>query len=255
MPSWGSRWQSFEKVSASEQNRRAKKALAALEAAGIVPAPVVIEGTRIAHTFWGRAFCEHIESHSDYASRLPRGRAYVRSGAVLHLGIGDGRIDALVRGTEPYTVRFDVQPLPPRAWRAIVAACSGQVASLLELLAGQISADVMRTVSDRDQGLFPGPREIEFRCSCPDSARMCKHVAAVLYGVGARLDHAPELLFVLRGVDARELAASSIDAVVEQSARRESTLGPLALADLFGIELVDEFAKPLRRAGGRARRR
>ena len=59
----------------------------------------------------------------------------------------------------------------------------------------------MERVCLRDKGLFPSPKDIKLSCSCPDWADMCKHVAAVLYGVGARLDASPELLFTLRGLD------------------------------------------------------
>ena len=67
----------------------------------------------------------------------------------------------------------------------------------------------MDRVCRQGDGLFPSPGEIKLNCSCPDGAGMCKHVAAVLYGVGARLDEEPQFLFVLRGVDENELIDSA----------------------------------------------
>jgi len=67
----------------------------------------------------------------------------------------------------------------------------------------------MDRVCREGDGLFPSPAEIKLSCSCPDWADMCKHVASALYGVGARLDQKPQLLFVLRGVDENELIAGA----------------------------------------------
>ena len=162
--------------------------------------PIRIEGRLIARSFWGKRWCAHLESFSDYANRLPRGRTYARSGSIGHLEIDEGRIEATVHGSRarPYRVSIQVKPLPAATWKAIRSACSGQIGSILELLRGSLSDQVMAVVSDPDRGLFPKPRQIELECSCPDWANMCKHVAAVLYGVGNRLDDSPELLFRLR---------------------------------------------------------
>jgi DNA-binding transcriptional regulator YiaG len=98
----------------------------------------------------------------------------------------------------------------------------------------------MEVVVDRKNGLFPLPGEMKFDCDCPDWAGMCKHVAAVLYGVGARLDHAPEMLFTLRGVNHEELvdvsAAISDVAKTGTSRRRIAATG---IADVFGIDLTE----------------
>ena len=150
--------------------------------------PVRLTGRKIASTFWGEAWCEHLESFSDYENRLPRGRTYVRNGSVCHLAIQKGKIEAKVSGSSLYTVKIDIRTLPPAKWKSLKARCAGQVGSLLELLQGKLSDRVMTIVTDRDEGLFPSPKEIQLSCSCPDWATMCKHVAAVLYGVGARLD-------------------------------------------------------------------
>ena len=170
--------------------------------------PVAIEGRKIARTFWGEAWCDNLERYSDYANRLPRGRTYVRNGSVVDLQVGPGRVTALVSGSTMYDVKVTVGPVPRARWSAICKDCSGAIDSLVELLQGRFSKGVMTRLCEEKTGLFPSPKDILFTCSCPDWASMCKHVAAVLYGIGARLDHQPELLFTLRKVDQQDLIAN-----------------------------------------------
>jgi uncharacterized Zn finger protein len=199
--------------------------------------PVVIDGRTIAKTFWGKAWCENLESYSDYENRLLRGRTYVRNGSVVDLQILEGKITALVSGSSLYKVTISIGLLPNGCWCDIKSRCAGQIGSLVELLQGRLSKGVMAIVTARDDGLFPKPKEIQLSCSCPDWAGMCKHVAAVMYGVGARLDHQPELLFRLRQVDHLEL----IDSAVPTTAAKAATGKSIAagdIADVFGIELA-----------------
>lgn len=209
--------------------RQSKKKGSALE-------PVRIEGSRIADSFWGKGWCRHLESCADFASRLPRGRSYVRSGAVYHLKIAPGVIDAQVLGSSRYQVRIEIEPIKQAQWQALKRSCAGSIGSLLELLQGQLSEQVMRIVADHRQGLFPVPGAMRFRCNCPDWADMCKHVAAALYGVGHRLDQQPDLLFTLRGVDPAELIEAGLAAPVPASADAE-LLASDQLEALFGIDL------------------
>ena len=197
--------------------------------------PIEIEGRAIARSFWGKRWCEHLESFSDYANRLPRGRTYVRNGSVCHLAIRTGRIDAIVSGSELYDVTIRIDKLKAAVWESVKTRCSGQIGSMLELLQGKLSQQVMSVVTDRDRGLFPKPGEIGFDCSCPDWASMCKHVAAALYGVGSRLDDRPESLFVLRGVDTAELIATEM--TLPGDAAADDALADDALAGIFGIDL------------------
>jgi len=180
-----------------------------------------------------------LESFSDYANRLPRGRTYVRNGSVCHLAIRPGEIAAKVAGSELHDVRLQIKTLPAKKWKAIKERCAGKIGSLLELLQGKLSEHVMQVVTDRRDGMFPAPAEISLRCSCPDWAVMCKHVAAVLYGIGARLDQQPELLFTLRGVDHEELIAADAEAAVSAATSRSKSkrLADDELADVFGIDL------------------
>lgn len=70
--------------------------------------PVRIEGRILARSFWGKGWCDHLESFSDFENRLPRGRTYVRSGSVCHLDIQPGRIEAIVSGSELYNIHIDI---------------------------------------------------------------------------------------------------------------------------------------------------
>jgi uncharacterized Zn finger protein len=208
--------------------------------------PVVIEGRTIAQSFWGKAWCNNLERYSDFASRLPRGRTYVRNGSVIDLQLQRGRLQALVSGSEIYQVEIIIAVTTPSRWKAICGDCAGSVGSLVELLQGKLSTNVMERVCRQSDGLFPAPREIKLSCSCPDSADMCKHVAAVLYGVGARLDAAPELLFTLRGVDRAELvSAAGTDARMTRSgAASERVLADVDVAALFGLDMAAPSPQP-----------
>lgn len=243
-------------VSVSERKELAAQEIARLVKKGRKVSPVVLEGKTIAATFWGKAWCTNLERYSDYESRLPRGRSYVRSGAVVDLQITPGKIAARVRGSELYTVTITISPVDPALWKEIVGECTGKIDSVVELLRGKLSTAVMEIITRQAKGLFPSQKQIGLRCSCPDSATMCKHVAAALYGVGARLDREPELLFGLRWVDPAELVTTATAGVTagKQAVAKGKALDA-DLASLFGIDLdvdstpaVVEAAPPPRRA-------
>ena len=198
-----------------------------------------IQGNKIARSFWGQAWCENLESYSDYAHRLPRGRSYVRHGCVADLQIGRGRVTALVSGSDLYRITIGIKSLPDARWEAVTGKCAGQIDSLVALLRGNLPDEIMEVVTDRDSGLFPAPREIDLDCSCPDWADMCKHVAAALYGVGARLDQKPELLFELRGVDHLDLLGGAASAATRGVAvpAGAKVLDRSDLSSVFGIEI------------------
>lgn len=199
---------------------------------------MAIAGRNIAGTFWGKAWCDNLEAYSDYANRLPRGRTYVRNGSVIDLQLREGYVEALVSGSDLYKVKITITPLHENSWSAIQKECTGRITSLMDLLAGRLSGSVMEVVTKRQTGLFPMPKEMSFHCSCPDWASMCKHVAAVLYGVGARLDNSPELLFVLRGVDHGELISTQSAAETIVSAGvKEKMIADDQLSEIFGIDI------------------
>lgn len=252
---WGWSWRPY--VSVAERQRKAIVQMEKLRKKGMAVSPVRIEGRQIASTFWGKAWCEHLEKFSDYENRLPRGRTYVRNGSVCHLDIKTGEVQAKVMGSSLYEVKVKIKALPGERWTGVKERCRGQVSSLLDLLRGRLSERVMGVVTDRDRGLFPSPKEIALDCSCPDWAKMCKHVAGVLYGVGARLDEKPELLFLLRGVNHQELVGSAQAAGViakGEKGGKHKKLSNGDLAGVFGIELAAEPAAgptaPARKLGG-----
>ena len=235
-------------VPVAKRRAKAARKMKQLAKKGKVIEPVEISGRKIARTFWGEAWCDHLEQFSDFANRLPRGRTYVRNGSVCHLGIDKGRIEAIVSGSELYNIAIKIKPLPANKWEKLRDQCSGKIGSLLELLQGRFSSQVMAIVTHRDQGLFPNPGEIEMQCSCPDWADLCKHLAAVLYGVGARLDQQPELLFKLRGVDHEELISADLDLTeTTQGGGKRRRLATGNLSDVFGIDIDAAPEAPKRR--------
>ena len=228
-------------VPVAERRKKAEKTAAKIQKKGEKLSPVVGGRGSIAKTFWGKAWCDNLERYSDYSNRLPRGRTYVRNGSVIDLKIAGGEVQALVMGSSLYKVAVKVTHVPAQQWQAISADCAGSIASLVELLQGRLSKAVMERICTANTGLFPAPKEISFTCSCPDWASMCKHVAAVLYGIGVRLDNQPELLFGLRRVDAKDLVAQA-GAGLPKSKKISATtkvLDSSLLADVFGIEMVD----------------
>lgn len=253
--SFGYGWQPY--VSVAERRKLAERELARLRRKGRGSAPVVLQGAKLATTFWGKAWNDNLEAYSDYASRLPRGRSYVRSGSVIDLQVNGGEVDALVMGSQLYQVRVTVAPLSKARWKSICKDCSGSIDSLVELLQGRVSQAVMERVSQQQTGLFPAPREIELSCSCPDWASMCKHVAAVLYGIGARLDAQPALAFRLRSVDEGELIASAAapraTATTAPGSARLLDGGDLSV--LFGLEMEGTKPQAGVKTGTRGRKR
>jgi hypothetical protein len=207
--SWYGEWRPYVPV----HQRRAKATAFAAKLAKKEKralSPVTLEGRKIAHSFWGQAWCDNLEGYSDFENRLPRGRSYVRNGSVIDLQIESGQIKAIVSGSDIYHVTINIETLPRALWERIKRDCSQSIDSLIDLLQGRFDQGVMGRLSQREDGLFPKPKEIKMKCSCPDWATMCKHVAAVLYGVGARLDTDPEMLFKLRKVDHLELVGSAV---------------------------------------------
>ena len=239
-------------VSVGARRAQAARELAKLHKKGHKTSPVVIDGRTIAETFWGKAWCDNLERYSDYANRLPRGRTYVRNGSVVDLQVGPGFVTALVSGSAVYDVKVTVGPVPRAHWSAICKDCSGAIDSLVELLQGRLSKGVMTRLCEERTGLFPSSKELLFTCSCPDWASMCKHVAAVLYGIGARLDRQPELLFTLRKVDQQDLiaAAASDASKTRKASTGAKVLERTDLSEMFGIEMAP--ATPATRAATRA---
>ena len=233
-------------VSVAERRKKAEKIASKAKKSGADLSPIEPCRGAIAKTFWGKAWCDNLARYSDYANRLPRGRAYARNGSVIDLKITAGEVRAQVAGSRLYKVHVSVAAVAATRWQAIGADCSGSIDSLVELLQGKLAKPVMERICTPDTGLFPAPKDIKFSCSCPDWAAMCKHVAAVLYGVGARLDQQPELLFSLRRVDARDLVAQAGAGLskAKKAPAASKVLDDSALADVFGIEMAELAPAP-----------
>src|SRR6266540_6571313 len=246
-------------LSVGEKKVRGVLALATLLKKGKRTAdPVVIAHRKrqLTSTFWGKAWADNLERYADLANRLPRGRAYLRNGSVLHLAIAGGRVEAYVAGSELYRVTIGIAPMAKARWRRVVVRCTGRIGSLVGLLRGELADDVLAVLTAAKDGLFPEPREMTLDCSCPDSATVCKHVAAVLYGVGIRLDARPELFFVLRQVDQAELLSSATTGAVSRArVAAGKRIADDRLSAVFGIEVEPEASAPPARSGRTARRR
>ena len=239
---YGNGWPAY--VSAASRQKTAQTAAAKAKKAGKIYSPIEPYKGAVAKTVWGQAWCDNLEAFSDYANRLPRGAKYVRNGSVIDLQIAPGKVSAQVMGSNLYTVEVAIKPVAAPKWAAICKDCAGSIDSLVELLQGKLSGAVMQRISTPVTGLFPSPTEIDFDCSCPDWAGMCKHIAAVMYGVGKRLDTQPELLFALRGVDAKDLVtqAGAGLKVVAKGKKSAKVLDDAELADVFGLEMDEGSA-------------
>jgi uncharacterized Zn finger protein len=225
-------------ISIDERRRKAQQQVSKLKSTS----PVIIAGSQIAKTFWGKSWCRNLERYSDFANRLPRGRTYVRSGCVVDLKILSGTVRALVSGSSLYEVTVKVAAIPRLRWKSVCRDCAGKIESLVELLEGRFSKDTMERLCREKTGMFPLPSEIKFDCTCPDRARMCKHVAATLYGIGAHLDERPELLFTLRKVNQEELITKAGDHLTKTT-ESSRILEIDDLSELFGIDIANPKRK------------
>ena len=207
----------------------------------------MIIGSAIATSWWGKSWNKNLEGYADYSNRIGRGRSYVRNGAVLDLQIIPGLVTALVQGSRsrPYSVAIQIKEIAPIAWKNMKKACAGKLDSLPELLAGKFPKALGEMFTERGKGLFPSPREIGFSCSCPDYASMCKHVAAALYGISARLDVEPGLFFTLRKVEIKDLVGEAVQNKSQEllaKAKKKSSrvLDDSDLSAIFGIQLDEK---------------
>lgn len=234
----------YKYVTVAEKKEKAAKSVEKLKKKDPGIEPVIITGRKMTRTWWGKAWNDNLESYSDYENRIGRGRSYVRNGAVLDLKITSGNISGLVQGsrTKPYKININIDPLSKKTWEGIKDECTGKIDSLQELIEGRFPAALADLFTAKGKGLFPSPKEINLNCSCPDWASMCKHVAAVLYGVGARLDDNPAMFFVLRNVNIDDLISESITQKSQTLLKKSKTKTARVIEDddissIFGIEM------------------
>jgi len=241
-------WEYPRYVSVAEKKAKAAKKLKKLKKKIPDIKPVVIKGRSLARTWWGKSWNKNLERYADYSNRISRGRSYVRHGAVLDLRIDSGKVTALVQGStsKPYEVVISIKAISQTSLRTIKERCKGQVKSLQDLLAGKFPKDLGEIFFAEGKGLFPSPQAISFDCSCPDWASMCKHVAATLYGIGARFDDDPSLFFKLRGVDTKDFIAQAVKDKTAELLKKTQKKSPRVIegADLSAIFGIDMDKKP-----------
>ena len=240
-------------VSTAEKLNRAKKAGAALAKKGVKLEPVTVAGREIARTWWGKSWAQNLERYADYSNRVPRGRSYVRSGAVLDLKIAPNKITALVSGrqAQPYKIAIDISSLEKKHEKKLMEKSRASLDSMQALLSGEFPVDLKEEFFKQGTGLFPSPKEITLNCSCPDWADMCKHVAAALYGTAVRLDEKPELFFTLRGITIGDFVGTMVKQQSRTLLKKAQVTGKRVLASadadmeaLFGIIMDGAVAKP-----------
>jgi len=229
-------------VPVAERRAKADRQIAKLKKKNPNLAPVLLEGRTIASSWWGKAWNTNLESYADYSNRIGRGRSYVRNHAVLDLQVLPGKVEALVMGSgsRPYEINISIDTLGKERWKNLTSLCNHQIGSVEELVVGKFPKELEQIFTDKSYGLFPSPSEIHFSCSCPDYAYMCKHIAAVLYGVGARLDKDPLLFFTLRNVNVQDLIRRSIESRMESMLKNAGkntrrVIPESEMHDIFGI--------------------
>jgi len=231
----------YEQPSAEQLRKNAGNTVRKARAGGREFHPVHIMGRRIAQSWWGSAWCDNLERYADYENRLERGRRYLRTDTVLDLQIVKGKVTARVQGRKktPYKVEIRISPVNEDRIQRIMEECGSRIDQLDRLLKGDFPQEMKDTFLG-EQGLFPGPKEISFSCSCPDWALMCKHVAAVLYGIAVRFDEDPLLFFVLRGIDVERFVQvtleNSVDSMLANAdVRSDRIIESTGWEELFGV--------------------
>lgn len=232
----------FSQPTAEELRRKAKASSANAAKKELKYEPILPFTRRsICTSWWGQAWCENLERYADFESRLGRGKRYVKNGTVLDLKIKKGKVEARVQGTRktPYKVEIRISPLSEEKCGEIIDKCGRRIENMESLIRGEFPVELKDLFLAKD-GLFPSPREISFNCSCPDWALMCKHVAAVMYGIGVRLDENPFYFFELRGIDADRFINVALESKVESmlsnaDKKTDRVIDDADLTELFGV--------------------
>lgn len=231
----------YSQMSVEELRQSAERSAEKASKKGKELHPVIVQGRKLVESWWGQAWCHNLEQYADYDSRLERGKRYVRSRTVIDLVIQNGKISARVQGSRktPYKVEIRISPLKEERCQEIIKQCGKRIENLEELINGNFP-DELKQLFLGEFGLFPSQKEISFQCSCPDWALMCKHVAAVLYGVGVRFDENPFLFFTLRGIDIERFIdvtlENKVDAMLAHvDVQSDRILHDDEIGNLFGL--------------------
>ena len=221
--------------------------------------PIRVEGGLVARsergsigsTWWSRRFVAVLESLS-MGGRLTRGRTYARKGQVLELAVRPGSVTSTVQGSrpQPYQVSIAFDVLAEEAWQGVESALASQALYRAQLLAGELPGELEQVFADAGAPLFPGSqRELRMRCSCPDVAVPCKHIAATFYLLAERFDDDPFDLLLWRGRSRADLLADLADmaAVGDETDDAEPLSAARVLGDLPAVDVrtaLDRFWLP-----------
>lgn len=168
--------------------------------------------------WWVERWLELLNSYR-FKKRLERGRNYAREGNVLSIEFAQKQVFASVQGSEaePYQVALSLEPFPDENreriikmmtqkpftdedWDCITQTMSEKAIYAAQLLAGELPANIEEVFTANGLSLFPYTlSDVRSRCSCPDKANPCKHIAAVYYQLADRFSEDPFIIFQLRG--------------------------------------------------------
>ncbi|HEY8473707.1 MAG TPA: SWIM zinc finger family protein [Natronosporangium sp.] len=197
----------------------------------------------IGRSWWSKRFLAVLESFP-FAGRLARGRSYARAGQVIALTVGPGEVTSTVQGsrTDPYQVSIKLAPIPALAWARVEVALAEQAIYSARLLAGEMPPDIEDVFTAAGAPLFPQQqRDLRMRCSCPDYAVPCKHLAATFYLLAEAFDDDPFQILHWRGRDRESLLArlrELRDPGAASAAPAAEPAGPVAGAALALAELT-----------------
>lgn len=194
--------------------------------------------TQYGKTWWGQQWLNSL-SKIDNSNRLPRGKTYANNGAVKNIEIETNAISAQVQGSasRPYKVMVSVPIFTSSQKQALLEAILGNPTLLAKLLNRELPQELNKFAEEKNIPLFPKSwRDFPMKCSCPDSAVPCKHLAAVIYIIAKEIDKNPFLVFQLHDFDVLGEVSS------RYSVGKKSGIRVNAFADFFE-EKFTEIAK------------
>ena len=239
----------YEYVSKAQQQQYASKSSLKLEKTlGRKLEPIILTSSKLATSWWGIMWNKNLERYATFSNRIGRGKTYVRNGLVIDFQIKYGEVNAYVQGTRkaPYKVTVSIDNINSKIVEKIKLSCQGKIETMEQLLEGSFSKDLADIFMVEGVGLFPEPKEIHFGCSCPDWTDCCKHVSAVLYAIGSKLDVNPSLFFTLRGLDLddflKDVIINKTDNLLEKGKNCNSKriIKEKNINDLFQINIEDK---------------
>lgn len=195
----------------------------------------------MAERWWSKRFVQVLDDYG-LGARMQRGKRYARSGQLLSFDVQPGQILAQVQGSRPtpYVVIVGAPATSDTQWSEVDSALASRVKFAARLLAGDVSPELEDVFADAGVALLPARwSDLAARCSCPDIANPCKHIAAVLYVFADRLDADPWLLLEWRGRTREQILGPLVSRVSDALGSERS-----ASVESSGIGYVDEEVDP-----------